>query len=208
MRDAVRVKRAPVSALILVLGACNHRQRKMTDAQLKLARSQFPGITDACLDKMRWGGVEAMPNEVDKCFKMLPQQRWRGLWRNDFEASKFCPAPARECTTRVPGPSIWLDFRSGLNRPAGLGLKGPSGGLYAIDFIGRRTAYPGIYAGGADQEMIIDRLISIKEVEPPPPEPTAAQMAAQEKACEAAGQCISLEELQSRSRAKRKSGHR
>jgi hypothetical protein len=36
----------------------------------------------------------------------------------------------------------------------------PPGGVYAIDFVGERSKY---------DRIIVDRLVSIREVEPPPP---------------------------------------
>ncbi|HEU5067475.1 MAG TPA: hypothetical protein VFT61_04745 [Sphingomicrobium sp.] len=47
----------------------------------------------------------------------------------------------------------------------------------------------------ADRPVIVDRLISIKEVEPPPPQPTAAQMKAYDKACEANHTCTGGREI-------------
>jgi hypothetical protein len=105
---------------------------------------------------------------TDQCFKMTKPQRKTGLWRNDFEGQAFCAAPARECPFgkwRPNEPGVaWIDFAS---------LPGsedtPPGGLYAIDFVGRATAYPGQYGeyGLYNQEVIVDRLISIKMIEPP-----------------------------------------
>ena len=106
-----------------------------------------------------------------RCLKYDGPRRMKGLWRNDFEGSQFCPAPAKTCgyvmSDKRTNPVIWLDFSVSL--PAdhkGNGL----GGLYAIDFIGRRSAYPGYYGhmGVFDEEVIVDRMISMKEIEPPP----------------------------------------
>jgi hypothetical protein len=45
------------------------------------------------------------------------------------------------------------------------------GGLYAVEFIGRRTARGSAYAGyGYAQDIIVDRLISMKEIDAPPKE--------------------------------------
>ena len=41
------------------------------------------------------------------------------------------------------------------------------GGLYAVDFVGRRTAQGTPYVG-AEADIIVDRLISIRQVESPP----------------------------------------
>ena len=61
-----------------------------------------------------------------------------------------------------------LEFRSGLKVP-GIDAETPPGGLYALDFIGRRTAHGGVNGDGPlAQELIVDRLISIKQIEAPP----------------------------------------
>jgi len=107
---------------------------------------------------------------IDQCFKMTKSQRMRGLWRNDFEGQAYCAAPARECPAGKWKPNepgvAWIDFASPLPGEADT----PPGGLYAIDFVGRGTAYPGMYGeyGFYNQEVIVDRLISIRMIRPPP----------------------------------------
>lgn len=124
----------------------------------------------------------------DLCFKFAPAQRMQGLWRNEFEGSQFCAAPARRCSGSdhypfEPGVAS-LQFA----RPASAidGLY--PGGLYAIDFVGRRTVFDGSYGYGFfSQEVIVDRLISIREVEPPPA--MTKELPAGWKRCTAQGQC-------------------
>lgn len=72
------------------------------------------------------------------------------------------------------------------------------GGLYAVEFEGRLTAYRGTYGhfGMYDHEVIVDRLISIRQVEPPPPELTEAELEEEWKRCEAAGMCIRAENIE------------
>jgi hypothetical protein len=108
--------------------------------------------------------VTSLP--AHQCFKMLASKRWTGLWRNEFERSWFCPPPARECSSNTTGEKAWLEFSSSL--PAHWkGLR--PGGLYAVDFIGRRTAYGS--GDGRVGGITFDRMISIKELEPPPKVP-------------------------------------
>lgn len=102
---------------------------------------------------------------TDQCVRMTPTQRFEGLWRNDFEGSRFCPAPARTCSFDTQGTRIWLDMVASLPqhgwRP---------GGLYAVTFVGRRTLFPGRYGHmGLDQhEVIVDQFVSVRELERPP----------------------------------------
>lgn len=126
-------------------------------------RAAYPGMTDACLRKLRWGGIEAMPVATEQCFRMAPAERWRGLWARDFELSRFCPAPARECSYHSPGQQIWLSFSSELSGAEQL----PGGGVYALDFIGRKTADRGHFGHLSmyEHEMVVDRMTSMKQIE-------------------------------------------
>jgi hypothetical protein len=100
---------------------------------------------------------------IDECVKFDPPQRWRGLWRDEFEGSRFCPSPAKTCGQSDLRPIVWL---------AGFATRNahPDGALYAVDFIGRRTSYEGSYGhlGMSDHEVLVDRMISIKVIEQPP----------------------------------------
>ncbi len=150
--------------VLLSVGAANGAPRLETpDQKIQRIRKDLPGMTEACLRKLRDGGPAAVPDRVDQCFKMMPRQHWRGLWRDDFEGSRFCPAPARNCPSATSRRAIWLDFGYG-KRPNG---EAPTGQLYAIAFVGRRTLYPGFYGhmGMSRHEIIVDRLISIRLIE-------------------------------------------
>ena len=104
-----------------------------------------------------------------ECFRLMPIQRYRGLWRDDPEGARFCPAPAKECTQTSPGERIYFqtrDYRV-LQKLQVTGARA----LYQVDFIGRRTEHRGLYGNGRlgdfPQEIIADRMISVKELEPP-----------------------------------------
>jgi hypothetical protein len=124
-----------------------------------------------------------MPTETEQCFRMEPPRRWMGLWRNEFEGSRFCPAPASRCDFGAPGDDIWLDTRRATKRE-------PDGALYAVELIGRRTAFRGHHGhmGGSNLELIVDRFISIKEVGPPQ---TVSEQRAAFKRCMQDKQCRS-----------------
>lgn len=160
---------ATLAAAIVLLGGCNyppldaysHAQDKVEAATGIPLLGRGPCFAAVYNDK-----VEPGKSLTEICYKMTSPRRWRGLWRDDFEGSRFCPAPARECTFQSAGDRIWLDFSYSL--PADQ-KRMASGGLYEVDFIGRRTAVPGHYGhmGVFDAEIIADRMISTRQVEPP-----------------------------------------
>lgn len=138
--------------------------RNPVDRQIVETGKGVPGRPYPCSYEEVVSGHKAIASTpTEFCVKMLPQQRWRGLWRAAFEGSRFCPEPAETCDDNTPGEQIWLSRTPGQ----------PTGGLYRVDFIGRRTMYKGPYGhfGMFDQELIMDRVISIKLIEDAPPVP-------------------------------------
>ena len=101
---------------------------------------------------------------TDQCFKMDPPKRWRGLYFAEFEGSRFCPAPARECTLESPGEGIWLEFAPGIKVPGLKSNQHPGRVWYVIDLIGRRTASKVRYGRGLEYVLIADKVISMKQV--------------------------------------------
>lgn len=164
------------AAILLVVAGCGQPQPEqkpqLSADEVTKMRKALPRMLDACIQKMRWGGIDAVPQEVDECYEMTPRQTWRGLWRDDFEGSTFCPAPATKCgltDENASEPHIWLEY----SLPAPKDPKAnPFGGLYEVEFIGRRTKYGGNFGhmGVFEHEMLVDRMISIREIEPPPME--------------------------------------
>lgn len=128
----------------------------------ELAQFHARGVKTSCLETVKWGGLGSF-RDPEECFEMLPSARWRGLWRNGAVTSFFCPEPATKCPEDKKDDQIALNFKSWPPKLSGYG------GLYKIDFIGRRTVRGGFSAGfGATHDMVVDHLISMKEIEPPP----------------------------------------
>ncbi|WP_404334333.1 hypothetical protein AB2M62_12980 [Sphingomonas sp. MMS12-HWE2-04] len=152
-----------LAASLFCLAACQQTTPRLTDEQVASLREGLPGISEQCLQMARDGGVEAIPSAVDQCFKMTPSQHWHGLWRDDFEGRRFCPAPARQCSIETPGPKIWPRFKDE-KRPIG---NQATGKLYAVEFIGRRTQSPGAHGHMAQSEhaILIDQLLAISPVD-------------------------------------------
>ena len=133
------------------------------EAYIKLADQELArsGKGIPCSYEEVVNGTKAIASiPTSSCVKMLPEQRFVGLWRAAFEGSRFCPAPSKTCDNETPGELIWLSNTPGR----------PHGGLYRVEFFGRRTMYKGPYGhfGAFDHEVDIDRLVSLKELEEPP----------------------------------------
>ena len=153
-----------IGAAALVLAGCHKQIPKVSEQTIQAIHASEPGMTDKCLSIIRWGGVEALRGEPENCYKFDAPRRWRGLYFGAFEASRFCPEPARECSDAGPGERIWLEA----SPSAGVPDWKPTGSaaLFAVDFIGHKSSYPGHYGhmGMSDEEIVVDHLISMKQL--------------------------------------------
>ncbi len=160
-----------LAAIVSLVAACHHRKPAFSDEMMRQIRADTPGMTETCLEKLRWGGIRALDNyPFSQCFKFGKPRRWTGLWINAFEGSQFCTIPYRK-TCPPPGEGsyndmIWLTFSA---QPS-IQDRLRSGGVYQVDFIGRRSDGAGNFGqfGMYRNEVIVDRMISMKEVRPPP----------------------------------------
>lgn len=127
-----------------------------------------------CSYRTATGAIGSLPTE--QCYKMEPARRYRGVWIDAFEGQQFIPegtkAPEwprgspkspewRKEADRAIAARIWLD----VDRTK-LGHKWQQGVRTAfIEFIGRKTKYPGNYGhmGMSGQEIIVDRVISLQD---------------------------------------------
>lgn len=131
------------------------------DREIARGHGGTPGRPAPCTHMEKPGGMEALVSApTERCFRMEPPRRWRGLWRNDFEGSQFCPEPARRCRYGSEPEQIWLT-----ERPE----RQPDGKLYRVEFIGRKTLYRGAYGhmGASDHEIVVDRFLSSRAVPDP-----------------------------------------
>ncbi len=141
-----------------------------------------------------WDGtienIEVTP--WDQCLRFTEQRRWQGVAEFGLENSRFCAGENDRCPPWEKGTLTWLEFAPGSTD--GFKLSGAMGGygVDRIEFIGRRTMYPGQFGhlGQSDYHMIVDRVTSLKQIEGPPPQLTKTQVVAAMKACEANHTCI------------------
>lgn len=134
-----------------------------------IARMMFWGIPWGlpCLRTANRSDV-ALHVPDDQCYKLMPPKRYQGLWRDDPEGARFCPAPAASCTQQSSGERIRFEPRE--YGVVELPIRGGRA-LYRVDFIGRHTAKQGNYShmqvAHFDQEVVVDRLLSLAELQPP-----------------------------------------
>lgn len=144
-----------------MVASCNVQEPAFSDAEMVQLRAQYPGMTKGCFEQMRRTGFPPSTDDPEECFRMTPAKRWTGLWNAGWEWSNFCPAPAEHCPIAADHGDIWLEFKPGAH-------EGPElrDGLYAIEFIGRRTAQSGSFGhlNQYDHLMAVDRVISIRKV--------------------------------------------
>lgn len=147
-------------AIFGLLG-CERRSSDFTEAELTEIKAENPGMTSACIRSLRRDGMPGWLLEIDKCFRMMPAKRWHGVWRIGFEWSNFCPSPARDCPIFGEPGVITLERAEGA-------YSGPplQDGLYAIDFIGRRTEKRGAHGhlNQYEHAIVVDRVNSLNEI--------------------------------------------
>ncbi len=89
---------------------------------------------------------------------MLPARRMRGVWILDLEESRFYPGQRTAQVDEGARPAIWLTTSTKVSHD-----DVRRRGVYAIDFVGRRTKYrvPSGHLGMYDYEIIADRIMSL-----------------------------------------------
>lgn len=113
---------------------------------------------------------------TDQCYKMQAPRRHQGVWIDKFEGQSFIPEGTsspewprtdpksprwREQFERARLANIWLNTSriTSDEKPRQPGKK------WLIEFVGRKTLYPGAYGhfGMSGNEIIVDRIISLRE---------------------------------------------
>ncbi|EAQ28152.1 hypothetical protein NAP1_11173 [Erythrobacter sp. NAP1] len=92
-------------------------------------------------------------------------RRWEGLWLDEFEGSRFCAAPADDCTYHSAGERVWLTFAEEIRATERPAFDGKIR-LYQIEFIGRQTSEPGHFghAGTSDRKIVVEELLKLELV--------------------------------------------
>jgi len=164
-----------IGALVPGLGTADGKPRPATatpmpppDAYLRAVDRAFAraGRYDRTCETA--DGFGTLP--VDQCFKMRPAARLSGVWLDELEGSRFFlgqsrvpPESARPAAwEKVQGAWLKIDRRQ---LPRGL-QSAPTGGAFAMEFIGRRTQFRGAYGrfGMFETWIIVDRVLSIRRL--------------------------------------------
>ena len=157
------MRRRRVCALVTVLSfaGCSSPEPAVSEEDVAVLRESLPGISEACVDKYRDGGVEAIPHSVDACFQFSDATEWSGVWRDEFEGSIFCLEASDACSYSEDHPNIWLTFANEDTRPRSRNY-GLAPELYRVRFIGRMSKEAGHFGheGAFSRAVIVDRLIS------------------------------------------------
>src|SRR6476620_5835107 len=88
-----------VQANPLPFGPPPEAYRDPVDQELARTGKGIPCSYEEVINGVK--GIASKPTSI--CYKMLPQQRWRGLWVSGHEYSIFCSDPARTCDFKTPG---------------------------------------------------------------------------------------------------------
>ncbi|MGN6818393.1 MAG: hypothetical protein ACTHJR_06940 [Sphingomonas sp.] len=109
---------------------------------------------------------ESVPSR--DCYRFDPPARMSGIWINGFESSDFLPDGSTLSDSRTYPSGISLEE----DKWGGTLLKRREdnfGKAYAITFIGSMSSYSGHFGhlGGSARLVLVDRLISIREVPKP-----------------------------------------
>ena len=79
---------------VILLTGCERPKPAISNEDYALAVSENPGLTDACKAELRETGTSGMAN--DRCYKMGPPQRWRGVWNSRLGMEQFLPCAGHD----------------------------------------------------------------------------------------------------------------
>lgn len=156
--------------IILSTGGCAPGDRtpasayKNWDDRLSVALG-LPGtiLRWPCTRKVA-GVLESLP--PDECYRMTTPRRFKGIWVDEFEGSRFVENAQSLNGVSWYDPATWLDP---VRDPA---LENEDGRLrvHEVEFMGQKTIVPGSYGhmGGSEHMVVMNRLIAAREIDASP----------------------------------------
>lgn len=121
-------------------------------------------VGTSCWEKVGEGdesGVRFIGEE--KCFRFDPPERIKGVWMREYEGSSLLTQAQYDAGLRfIRDDDTWLEPFAA-DRPP---VDEKDVRAYRVEFIGRRSSYPGAYGhmGGSRHIVLLDRMISIEEI--------------------------------------------
>lgn len=174
--------------------------RSVKDAAISLLWPLWLAEITPCTQRDTADGIVVRSGlSTDQCFKMQPQRRFKGIWLDEFEGSRFLEGVtgssealarlqrternAKSSREWLETSAIWRDLPPSLRQALEPSEK-PR--LVYVEFDGRRTAYRGRYGhlGMSESEIIVDRVISAHVVYQSRFEHLACEAPAQRSLCE------------------------
>ena len=103
------------------------------------------------------------------CVPLSAPHRTSGIWVRGFEMNLFQPDRRTDGATDFePDDEMFAQLVS-MQKGRELIQQGPEWGSYRVEFIGRRSTVVGQFGRwNRDTLIVVDRMISMREVEPPP----------------------------------------
>lgn len=197
LRQVLTMRGSTIALIALLLSSSHQRTPFMTDAEIAKLKAVLPGMTDRCVEILRFGGIAAIPQPVEQCFKFATAQRWTGYWRSDFEMSQFCVRLEAKCFYGEPSDMTWLSFTDDAEKisdPPIIKNAGNNRGFFAIEFVGRKTSLRGMHGhmGMAPHAILVDKVISMRRVTMPKPPNFERDYGMQWETCLQSGNCVNV----------------
>lgn len=127
----------------------------------------YQSATDQWIVRLGLPAVGILPcrnSPYEGCYKLEPEQRWRGTWVTD-EGGRFCPKETKRChRNEQPHLRLWYNPKV-FTHPPPVAVK--INRTYELNLVGRRTEYP---VGGWQRNyvIVVDRLDSMTDLGPLP----------------------------------------
>jgi hypothetical protein len=127
-------------------------------------------VYHACGHSFVEDGIEVFePVPDEQCYRFGPRMRMRGLWLYQFEGSEFLQnyVEPPDISTFYRN-DVWLNW-SRIYVPCLSPRRQQKPVIFAIDFIGRKSAYPGHYGhlGRSRNLILAEKVLSIRRLDSP-----------------------------------------
>lgn len=127
----------------------------------------------ACATRKQSDGIAVIVSvPTEQCYKMRPPKRYKGIWLDQFEGSRFFENASDPDVVKAEvlrglddwGEDEWLGWS--YKEKLKMLPETSNARLVSVEFVGRRTKYRGRYGhmGGSSSYIVVDRMIAAKPV--------------------------------------------